>query len=65
MPYAPAGPTADAIKKAGPALKENQIEISYVLREWDKKIWPFANKGFFKVKKKIPKILESLNIRSL
>jgi len=42
---------------------ENQIEISYILREWDKEIWPFANKGFFKVKKKIPKILESLNIR--
>ena len=65
MRYAPTGPTADAIKKAVPLLKENQIEISCILREWDKEIWPFANKGFFKVKKKIPKILESLNIRSL
>jgi deoxyribodipyrimidine photo-lyase len=63
MHYAPTGPTADAIKKAMPLLLENQIEISYILREWDKEIWPFANKGFFKVKKKIPKILESLNIR--
>ena len=63
MHYAPTGPTADAIKKVVPLLLENQIEISYILREWDKEIWPFANKGFFKVKKKIPKILESLNIR--
>ena len=62
--HAKAKQVPDAIKKAMPLLLENQIEISCILREWDKEIWPFANKGFFKVKKKIPKILQNLNIGS-
>lgn len=39
-------------------INENKIEIIFYLRKWDEKAFPFAQKGFFKFKKKIPCLLE-------
>ena len=58
--YLPVGPSAQALAKAEPELKRAGIVVSQIIRPWDSLIWPYANRGFFKVKKKIPKILQDL-----
>ena len=58
--YLPVGPGAEALKNAEAELYAAGITVSQIIRPWDNLTWPYANRGFFKVKKKIPKILESL-----
>lgn len=61
MPHAPAGHTADAIAAIKPELTEAGINLRVRVRDWDTLTWPWATAGFFKVKKKIPRILDGLN----
>lgn len=56
-PYCPVGPAADALAAARAPLAERGIRLHAVLREEDARAWPYADKGFFKVKKAIPKLL--------
>ncbi|MEP3892291.1 MAG: FAD-binding domain-containing protein [Hellea sp.] len=58
--YTPVGPSAEALKTAAIGLNKADITVSQIIRPWDSIIWPYANRGFFKVKKKMPKILEAL-----
>lgn len=60
-PYIPVGPCAQALKAALPTLEKNGINVTQIIRSWDSLTWPYANRGFFKVKKKIPKILDALH----
>ena len=39
-------------------LSEAKIESIFFMREWDRFAFPFANKGFFPFKKKIPYLLD-------
>lgn len=50
-PYAPIGPTADALP---PALR--------LRRPWDDAVWPHAGRGFFKVKDALPRILRTMGL---
>ena len=58
-PYAPVGPVRDKLD----AL-EGQLDIPLVrpLRAWDAAAWPHATAGFFKVKKAIPRLLETIPV---
>ena len=58
--YMPIGPSADALATAKPVLSQEGITISQIIRPWDRHIWPYANRGFFKVKKKMASILDEL-----
>lgn len=58
--YAPTGPSSQALAEAGPDLAQNGITLTQILRPWDSITWPYANRGFFKVKKKMSKILDAL-----
>jgi len=60
MPYAPVGPLRDWMRQAATCLQAERIELCEWERDWDAKIWPLATAGFFKVKKRIPDILETL-----
>ena len=60
--YAPVGPTADRLAQLKYRLGEKDITLVQILRDYDAKIWPHATRGFFKVKKQIPKLLDQLNI---
>ena len=60
--YAPVGPVADRLAQIKHRLSEHDIKLVQVLRDYDAKIWPHATRGFFKVKKQIPKLLNQLNI---
>ncbi len=43
-------------------LKEAQIAPFFLMRDWDRHAFPFANKGFFPFKKKIPYLLKVNNL---
>ena len=59
--YMPVGSCAQALAKAEPELKQAGITVSQIIRPWDSHTWPYANRGFFKVKKKMSKILQDLD----
>ncbi|WP_055086625.1 FAD-binding domain-containing protein [Jannaschia donghaensis] len=52
-PYAPTGWLRDA-------LDDLPLQTHRPLRDWDAAAWPQATAGFFKVKKKIPDILDTI-----
>ncbi|NBB97793.1 MAG: deoxyribodipyrimidine photolyase [Alphaproteobacteria bacterium] len=56
--FVPRGPLHDWIESARPALDAQGISLAEVQRDWDRRVWPHATAGFFKVKTKIPKILD-------
>lgn len=56
-PWLPVGPLKDAI---GGEVVDAQVK--WVLRDYDKAIWPLAKKGFFPVKKKAPDALRSIGL---
>lgn len=60
--YAPVGPTADKLAQINYKLSQNEIHLVQILRDYDAMIWPYATRGFFKVKKQIPKLLDQLKI---
>jgi deoxyribodipyrimidine photo-lyase len=58
-PYITRGPLKDWLDQAAPALAAQGVSLCELQRDWDKAIWPHASAGFFKVKQKIPQILQS------
>jgi deoxyribodipyrimidine photo-lyase len=60
--YAPTGPAASLIGRAGERLVAAGIEVCLVRRAYDDAVWPHAGRGFFKLKAKIPQILDHLGI---
>jgi deoxyribodipyrimidine photo-lyase len=61
-PYIPVGHVSDGMAVAANTLKGHGIDLTMSTRAYDIQVWPNATKGFFKLKKKIPSILEALNI---
>jgi len=57
-PYAPVGPTADALALAARGLEAEGLRLILVRREWDTRFWPRATAGFFAFRKQIPALLE-------
>ncbi len=54
------GPVTDTLMPVLAALRADGFEIAPVTRAWDRAAWPHAGKGFFGLKKQIPKILNAL-----
>ena len=61
-PYVPTGPLRDWLNEAETALDAQGIALCELRRDWDSAIWPHATAGFFKVKKKIPQILQEVGL---
>ncbi|WGT49593.1 FAD-binding domain-containing protein [Thioclava nitratireducens] len=61
-PFIPVGPLGDWRERADAALGQHGIALCEVNRDWDRAIWPHATAGFFKIKKKLPRILEELDL---
>ena len=53
LPYVPVGPAWDL-------LAHCDLPLRCVARAYDKAVWPHATAGFFKLKKRLPQILASL-----
>ncbi len=62
--FVPQGPTRDWLNTTLPRLAEAEITLAEVQRKWDSAVWPYATAGFFKVKKKIPHLIEELQLIS-
>ncbi|MDC1297812.1 DNA photolyase, partial [Octadecabacter sp.] len=60
--YAPVGPVATSLSDAAPDLAASGITVQHVHRPFDTIAWPHATKGFFKMKKGIPSILQQLDL---
>lgn len=54
------GPLRDWLDAAAPALAARGIALCEWRRAWDSAIWPHATAGFFKVREKIPRLLQDL-----
>jgi deoxyribodipyrimidine photo-lyase len=52
-PYAPVGPTADALADLARALAPHDITVARVLRDYDRALWPHATHGFFRFREGI------------
>lgn len=61
-PYIPEGPLRDWLRLVEPTLAAQGIAFCEWRREWDVAIWPHSTAGFFKVKERIPRILQDLRI---
>ncbi len=62
-PYVPEGPLRDWLREAAPALAKHGIRLCEWRRDWDTAIWPHATAGFFKVKERIPAILQHMGAK--
>lgn len=58
--YAPVGPVASVLLKA--KLGDAGITLHQIRRDYDSLVWPHATKGFFGLKKKIPRILKDTGL---
>ena len=61
-PYAAVGNTSQMLEKCKHLLSNHGVQLTQVMCEYDIFSWPYATKGFFKFREKIPKILTSLSI---
>lgn len=61
-PYAPVGPTAEALDKLDTALAPHGIALIRPLRPYDERAWPHATHGFFRFKDQIPSLLSAMGL---
>ena len=57
-----AGPLAERLASLRPHLEAAGIALVGLRRDWDRAFHPHADKGFFKLKKKIPAVLSDLGL---
>jgi deoxyribodipyrimidine photo-lyase len=60
--YAPVGPVAELLARAAERLNRLEIRLVQIRRPYDNAAWPHAQHGYFKLKQKIPEILDELAI---
>lgn len=60
--YAPVGPVAELLANTSRQLDRYGIRLAQLRRSYDSMSWPHATRGFFKLKKKIPSLLERLDL---
>lgn len=59
--YTPVGPVGEQLERATSVLGEQGIALLRVRRGYDERAWPHASKGYFKLKARIPELLDALN----
>ena len=61
--YAPLGAVAAQLAESEMALKREGLELARLTRDWDRKLWPLATAGFFKLKNQLPYIAQEYTTR--
>jgi deoxyribodipyrimidine photo-lyase len=59
-PWVPVGPVRDMLDAARPALKQAGARLVMVRRPFDDLVWPHATAGFFKLKDRIPRLVDRI-----
>lgn len=62
VPHAPVGPAADALAAIEPELRAHGLSIHRMRRCFDSLVWPHATRGYFPMRKRIPRLLSELGI---
>ena len=58
--YCPVGPAAERITAARDKLLQKSVRLIQLRRGYDSRAWPHATAGYFKLKSRIPMLLEQL-----
>jgi deoxyribodipyrimidine photo-lyase len=58
--FAPTGLVAWKLMEITAALAQHDIELIQIMRDWDRSTWPLATGGFFKLKEKLPILINEL-----
>lgn len=58
--YAPVGPVFDALQRARRHLSGKGVPLIEVQRAYDGLCWPHAARGYFKLKARIPRLLDAI-----
>jgi deoxyribodipyrimidine photo-lyase len=61
-PYMPIGPVRDAFTAMKRHFDTQNLRVIEVGRAFDAAVWPYATRGFFNLKEKIPDVLTTLGI---
>lgn len=59
VPYAPVGPVRERLDVLRSALAAEGVGLVTVRRPWDSRAWPFASRGFFPFKERIPRLVRA------
>ena len=62
--YAPVGPVSELLTVARSHLEKHGVRLMQIRRPYDSIAWPHATRGYFKLKAKIPYLLEQLDIKA-
>lgn len=60
--YAPIGPVRSRIDRAEPVWQEAGLTLQRITRPYDQVAWPHAKAGFFGLRKKVPFLLNQLDL---
>ncbi|WP_297515315.1 FAD-binding domain-containing protein [uncultured Caulobacter sp.] len=60
--YAPIGPTRDALDALAPVLRDHGLDLVRLQRPYDALTWRHGGGGFFGLKKRIPRVIETLGL---
>ncbi len=61
-PFVPTGPVNDLLDSSGSALDAAGVRIVMLSRQYDRETWPFASRGYFKLKKQIGSVIERMHL---
>ena len=59
--YAPVGPVAEELARTRHHLSDVNVRLVEIKREHDARCWPHATKGYYKLKKRIPDLLTTVD----
>lgn len=62
--HCPIGPARARLDRAEPKLRDAGLRLQRIVRPYDALVWPHAKAGFFGLRKKIPTLLQALNMTS-
>lgn len=60
VPYAPVGPVHERLGALRSALAAEGVTLVTVRRRWDGTAWPYASRGFFPFRERIPALVREL-----
>lgn len=60
VPYAPVGPVHERLGALRSALAAEGVTLVTVRRRWDGAAWPYASRGFFPFRERIPALVREL-----
>ncbi|MEM6511523.1 MAG: FAD-binding domain-containing protein [Pseudomonadota bacterium] len=61
-PFVPTGPVNDVLTDGAEAIQAAGIRVVMLSRQYDRETWPFASRGYFKLKKQIGSVIERMQL---